>query len=99
MTAFLNWLESSSAPHSAFPCKSWADRATSLRCWRKSRSIVSSRRVIRAVRSFPRGGEGKLPQNLQRINWTLVKREMADILKERRNELKVMKRRSGKNGK
>ena len=52
MTAFLNWLESSSAPHSAFPCKSWADRATSLRCWRKSRPIVSSRRIIRAVRSF-----------------------------------------------
>jgi len=28
-----------------------------------------------------------------------VKREMAGILKERRNELKAMKRRSGKNGK
>ena len=100
MAAFSTWLESSSAPHSAFPSKSRGRPRNQFTLLEK----ISIHRFQQAGYSggpkfFREEAKDNYRKNLQRINWTLVKREMAGILKERRNELKSMKRRSGKNGK
>ena len=100
MAAFSTWLDSSSAPHSAFPCKSRGRPRNQFTLLEK----ISIHRFQRAGYSggpkfFREEAKDNYRKNLQRINWTLVKREMAGILKERRNELKAVKRRSGKNGK
>ena len=100
MTAFSTWLEGSSAPHSAFPCKNRGRPRNQFTLLEK----ISIHRFQRAGYSggpkfFREEAKDNYRKNLQRINWTLVKREMAGILKERRSELKAMKRRSGKNGK
>ena len=100
MSAFSTWLEGSSAPHSAFPCKNRGRPRNQFALPEK----ISIHRFQQAGYSygpkfFREEAKDKYRKNLQRINWTLVKREMTRILKDRRNELKTMEHRSGKNWK
>ncbi len=100
MTAFSTWLDCRSAPNSTFPCKSRGRPRNQFTLLEK----ISIHRFQRAGYSggpkfFRDEAKDNYRNNLQRINWTLVKREMSGILKERRNALKTTKRRSGKNEK
>lgn len=100
LAAFSDWLEGSDAPYSAFPSKTRGRPRNQFTLLEK----ISIHRFQQADYSggpkfFREEAKDKYRKNLQRINWTLVKREMTRILKDRRDDLKTMERRSGKNWK
>jgi hypothetical protein len=97
MAAFSAWLDSSAAPNTAFPSKTRGRPRNQFTLLEK----ISIHRFMQAGFSggpkfFREEATDSYRKKLQRINWTLVKREMTGILKDRRNELKALERRSGR---
>ena len=100
MAAFSQWLENNGTPYSTFPTKTRGRPRQQFTLLEK----ISIHRFQQAgysggPRFFREEATDAYRKNLRRINWTLVKREMAGILKERQKELKTIEKKGGKSWK
>ena len=98
IAAFSDWLDHNPTPYNTFPTKTRGRPRRQFTLLEK----ISIHRFQRAgfsggPRFFREIATDTYRKSLSRINWTLVKREMALILKERRKELQSMERKSRTN--
>ncbi len=97
IAAFSDWLDHNPTPFSTFPTKTRGRPRRQFTLLEK----ISIHRFQRAgysggPRFFREVAIDSYRKSLRRINWTLVKREMALIIKERQKELKSIEKKTNK---
>tara|TARA_Y100000588_G_scaffold91385_1_gene98688 strand:- start:5999 stop:6667 length:669 start_codon:yes stop_codon:yes gene_type:complete len=94
---FTAWVDKNSTPFTVFPSKTRGRPRNQFTLLEK----ISIHRFQQAGYSggpkfFREEATDNYRKNLQRINWTLVKRELTGVIAARKAELKAIERRSGK---